>query len=74
MYIMKKQLSNAILLLELKDGVYTISIQAKINEDRYCIIRDEILETYDAMDYRIEEMVIRVNDIYTLLISDKVQF
>lgn len=70
MYIMKKQLSNAILLLELKDGVYTISIQAKINEDRYYIIRDEILETYEAMDYRIEEMVIRVNDIYKVLTTN----
>lgn len=62
MYIKIKDINDSKIFLDLTNGVYTIGMQVpalKIGSGDYTPIHTEVIEEYDAMDYKIEEMVER---------------
>lgn len=74
MYIKIKNISDLKLFLDLTNGRYTIGIQIpalKIGDGDYMPMHTEIIEEYDAMDYKIEEMVERFKTIHEVLREKK---
>ena len=70
MYLKIKEMKDSKLVLDLTNGCYTIGIQVpglKVGNIDYIPTHTELIEEYDAMDYRIEEMVDRLNTIYGVL-------
>lgn len=65
-----KNMKDTKLVLDLTNGTYTIGIQfpvLKIGNCNYDPMRTEIMEEYDFMDYKIEEVVERFDKIYEVL-------
>lgn len=70
MYIKIKNISDSKLFLDLTEGRYTIGMQTptlRIGGVDYTLTHTEVIEGYDAMDYRIEEMVERFEVVYEVL-------
>lgn len=65
-----KNMKDTKLVLDLTNGTYTIGIQfpaLKIGNCNYDPMHTEIMEEYDFMDYKIEEVVERFDKIYEVL-------
>lgn len=74
MYIKIKNISDSKLFLDLTEGRYTIGMQTptlRIGGVDYTLTHTEVIEEYDAMDYKIEEMVERFKTIHEVLREEK---
>lgn len=70
MYLKIKEMKESKLVLDLTNGTYTIEIQVpalKIGNIPYDPIHTEVIEEYDSMDYKLEEVIERFNIVYNLL-------
>lgn len=70
MYLKIKKMNEGKLVLDLTNGTYTIGIQVpalKIGNVDYNPMHTEIIEEYNSMDYKIEEMVERFNNVCEVL-------
>ena len=73
MYLKIKEIIDMKLVLELNKGIYTIGTQVpalKLVSGDYITMPKEIIEKYDSMDYKIEEVVERFNIIYEILYNE----
>lgn len=65
-----KEMKGSKLTLDLTNGTYIIGVQApalKIGNIDYNPVHIEIIEEYDSMDYKLEEVIERFNIVYNLL-------
>ena len=74
MYLKIKEINDAKLKLDLTNGTYTMGIEVpalKIGKCDYTSTHTEIIEKYDSMDYKIEEMLERFYKVYELLSEEE---
>lgn len=74
MYLKINEINNGKLILDLTNGMYTIVIEVtalKIEKWDYTSIHTEVIEEYDSMDYKIEEMLERFYKVYELLSEEE---
>ena len=66
-----KELHDKCLILNIENGIYSIDIHGTkpeiINGKQFSTYEIETLETYESIDYTVEEVVDRLENIYKIL-------